>query len=302
MIIRKKRIRKISSYLSKAGIKEGEPFYFVLDNIDEYQEQLRKIGFLNLEERESVIPIAIGNKTKENSEGKVVIRKDLPKQDIYHDVTFEHPDWHGRMHTSTASRRYKTYPREQQEPARERLILRKYQDNNILTSTLFSYDLDNIETITLVANIFLELFGQCEIRKESLSPIIKNTKKLDWEILPSGDYPWDKFKDTLKEFAEKRKKDSFQEIERRLEFIKSMGKHDTYTGSNGFNGYLIIFFHEKNIAILESVYLDNATYVLEDDWLEKSRLTKKDILSNEFHKARIVHNDFWEENVTMLFQ
>jgi hypothetical protein len=52
---------------------------------------------------------------------------------------------------------------------------------------------------------------------------------------------------------------------------------------------------------LESVKVNNATYVLRNDWESISQLTKAEILNNDLHETRIVHNKNWYSNLAELF-
>lgn len=42
----------------------------------------------------------------------------------------------------------------------------------------------------------------------------------------------------------------------------------------------------KNLFVLESTHLDNATYVLKSNWQELSQLTKREILRCELYQHR----------------
>ena len=54
--------------------------------------------------------------------------------------------------------------------------------------------------------------------------------------------------------------------------------------------------------ILESVFPNNATYVLQDNWEKISQLSKAEILSQNLHKARIVHSESWKKNFDALME
>ena len=73
-------------------------------------------------------------------------------------------------------------------------------------------------------------------------------------------------------------------------------------GRSGFKGYAVFGFTERNLYILESVMPNNATYVLENDWETISQLSKAEILSQELHKARIVHSENWQKNFDKIME
>lgn len=48
-------------------------------------------------------------------------------------------------------------------------------------------------------NLFLELFGQYEIKRKDLTSFTPaNIKKVNWSMLPPGKYPWDKVQNHVK--------------------------------------------------------------------------------------------------------
>ena len=61
------RIRNAEPYLTL--IREGESFHVVRDVTNESDERLKEIGFLRLEDGESVLPRALGSVTRRNSDG-----------------------------------------------------------------------------------------------------------------------------------------------------------------------------------------------------------------------------------------
>ena len=81
-------------------------------------------------------------------------------------------------------------------------------------------------------------------------------------------------------------------------------KHPDFVayGRSGFKGYAILGFKNKNLYILESVMPNNATYVLENDWKKISQLSKAEILSQDLHKARIIHSANWQINFDKIME
>ena len=100
----------------------------------------------------------------------------------------------------------------------------------------------------------------------------------------------------------------------RLETIKGTYKADwrgpfinetyeattVFYGKAGFNGYVGFVF--KEFTILESLIYGNAIYVFDKNWLEFSKLTKKEILDRNLHIKRIIHKEGWEKEVEELFK
>ena len=122
-------------------------------------------------------------------------------------------------------------------------------------------------------------------------PIVKTTFKLNWDILPKGVRPWSKQKTLLKPFLDnvkdKRQKPVYDS---RFEDINNLKPDFTAIGKNGFNGYVIFGFSDKDIYILESAFYGNAIYVFSENWKELSQKTKAEIINNDLQIERITHN------------
>jgi hypothetical protein len=73
-------------------------------------------------------------------------------------------------------------------------------------------------------------------------------------------------------------------------------------GNGGFVGYVVFGFEDTGIYILESAYINNATYVFDEGWEAFSQLTKAKILTQGVHHARIIHNKHWYRSIKSLFE
>ena len=73
-------------------------------------------------------------------------------------------------------------------------------------------------------------------------------------------------------------------------------------GRAGFKGYAVFGFISKNIYVLESVFPNNATYILSGDWENISKLSKAEILSHNLHEARIIHTANWEKQLNEIME
>lgn len=125
---------------------------------------------------------------------------------------------------------------------------------------------------------------------------------LNWEVLPSGDYPWERMQDDLKKVSEKSSKTAKKVLIDKCEFINSFQPDFRAYGKSGFKGYVIFGFADRNIFVLESVYPNNATYVFGKNWEELSKLTKAEILKGNLQDVRIIHNDNWQQEIRDLLE
>jgi hypothetical protein len=155
--------------------------------------------------------------------------------------------------------------------------------------------------IVHVVNVFLEIFGICQIFHDDLSRFTQAPiRRLNWRVLPPGRYPWERMKvevDPLIRQAGDRKEGV---VRHRIEKIAGHGPEFVAIGTAGFLGYLIFGFPAKNTYVLESVFTGNATYVFEENWERLSQLTKAEILVGGFQKDRIIHREGWDQRIIRL--
>jgi hypothetical protein len=48
---------------------------------------------------------------------------------------------------------------------------------------------------------------------------------------------------------------------------------------------------------MESIRRDNAIYIFGDNWAKVSQLSKAEVLSNNFHKERIIHSEGYKDRL-----
>jgi hypothetical protein len=148
----------------------------------------------------------------------------------------------------------------------------------------------------------LELYGECEILQVNLLPALNvPVTRLNWDLLPPGNYPWAVLQpriqgviNTVRSLGVRRV------IQRRFEFLASHTPNFVATGRAGFRGYFVFGFPNKNFFILESIFEGNATYVLGQNWNTIAQLSKGDILNNQLHLYRFLHNATWEANINAI--
>lgn len=298
MKIKGKRIRTPKRYL--IGIEENKEFYIGV-NIDEINvNRLKEIGFSNSEVGEQVLPSSLGKVSDFNANGGFEKLTHLPKEEVYREV--ELTDWHGYTHYVDVP--YKRYPRKEiPAPSIEITIIENNGIKLIVSPRLNNVDAEILHTKHVI-NLFLELFGECEVLKKDLTPAFKNIKRLNWNILPQGQYPWDELKDKVHDIVSKYNysEEKGKKIDKRISLINSHSPDFIAIGSAGFHGYMIFGFPEKNLYLLESIHFGNATYVFGNDWEELSKLTKKEILDGNLFLNRIIHRSKWESEIESLLK
>ena len=78
------------------------------------------------------------------------------------------------------------------------------QGQLIVMTEPISYCQDNEKLLINTINIFLTNFEECEVLTENFENVMPTRIiRLNWEVLPSGDYPWERMQDDLKKVSEK---------------------------------------------------------------------------------------------------
>lgn len=307
MYIRKKRIRYVGSYIR--GVNRGEKIVVSIGNLSRFTTSLIKAGFSKeLGIGETVLPTAIGPISTFNSEGKDEIHNDQPKETAYRQAEWKWKEFCGRYDRRERSKiveiPYERYPRTFiQPPSVELTIVQNKEGDKILRSPTHEYIESNDEKLLHIINLFLEYFGECELLKENLMPVIPaHLIRLNWEILPQGCMPWIKLKHLLSPIIESQPEGNKVVVNKRFETINSFEPEFVAFGHSGFHGYVIFGFPAKQLYILESTQINNATYVIERDWEVLSTMTKAELLNKNLHKERIIHRKNWFNQITRLLK
>lgn len=295
MIIKQKSIRT----LNKLGVfKKYKNLHFIYE-VKNINEELRKVGFEDLTVGNTIIPLPIGKYSSANIVGREVKRTDLPK--IKKTVMYEwvQTDWGGGKNPMLSTRTVDAYPTDFIEPNNEELSIAIIDNKTYVITRCFSFDDENT---LILANIMLECFGEFEVYDSKNNSIVGNKhKRLKWDILPRGDHPWEKVLERIKTNTQHLKSNEQIVIEKRLEILHKKDPDFVASGVDGFYGYFVFAYKDLGIYILESSRFNNATYIFEDDWESFSSLSKKEILDNNYHKDRIIHDKYWERKVFHLF-
>lgn len=119
-----------------------------------------------------------------------------------------------------------------------------------------------------------------------------STGYIPWKILPPGEHPFPEI-EKYYEDLQTRKRNVRYELER-LQRISTLEPTKTYCGIDEFEGYVLFYFQEFNIAVLDCPIVGNAIYLLRGDWEGLSRLSKNELLKHHAKNVtRIVHSGDW---------
>ncbi len=308
MIIKKARVRSLSQYLG--FIQQGKTVVFgcrislISDSI------LKHVGFPQTPSiGQKVLPAPVfGPISRYNTEGKYQIHRDQPMETAYRQVEWHWQQWSGRYDREDQYRivdvPYKRYPRTFiPPPSVEFTVGQTVDGESALVSSPIKLIPESEELTLHIINLFLEITGECEVFSENLEGIFKApVQRLNWEILPPGQYPWAQLKPKVDELLDGIPKGNQTVIQYRLEKINDYGPEFLAIGRAGFRGYMIFGFPAKNLYVLESIYFGNATYVFAEDWEELSKKTKAEILEAGLQEDRVIHREGWDNRVRMLLK
>jgi hypothetical protein len=302
MIIKRSRINKLESY--EKLIPPGDDV--VVGVVNPPTSLLQEIGFSDsLEDGESVLPPIIGPITRFNAEGRETVHKDQPMETASRTIEWRWIEWHGPDRVEQSDFRdvpYKRYPRTFFSPPSVELTLATDANGNKIGRTpVFTNWKENKDAVLHGANVILEIFGECTFLGGEMKGIIAApVKKLNWQLLPPGERPWPELKRDLSSLLDDVKGGTLAFTEHRLEVINSYKPDFAAVGQNGFRGYVILGFKDKNLYVLESLFYGNATYVFQENWEALSKKTKAEILSQGLQHTRFIHHRYWQDDVKEL--
>jgi len=306
MIIQQKRIRNLSLHLGI--IEEGTPIIIGFRITDDLASKLNQIGFSDgINVGDAVLPAKIfGPKSRYNAEGKFLVHRDQPMETVYRWVEWHWIEWHGQEKVEKSDLKpvpYERYPRELiKPPSIEFQIVSNTEGNLFVIAPKITYTQENSELLTHTINLFLEIFGLCEIFTENLDSILTGTvRRLNWRILPPGRRPWAEMKELLEPMINEAKKGNQPAILDRFERINGRGPEFTAIGTAGFAGYVVFGFPDRDLYILESRFPGNATYIFNSNWEQLSKLSKGEILNNNLQEYRFIHSNHWYEQINGIF-
>jgi len=269
---------------------------------------LHKLGFpAEMEVGQAVLPShTLGPISRRNAQGWDIVHRDRPKEQAFRQYEWCWEQFCGRDQTETVCRvvevPYWRYPRTSVPPPSIELFLSNDNDGNMIAlAPTFRIGTDEEATLKHTINLFLELFGECHVFYADLSALVfSRSVKLNWTVLPQGKQLWINLLPSLEPILNIAKPRNRIVIRSRVEFINRYEPTFVAVGRAGFSGYLVFGFPERHLFFLESIYTNNATYVLGESWEQISQLSKAEILNDRLHRYRFVHRADWESKVAEL--
>ena len=292
MIICKSRINSISFI-------DGMPLDKIKVGIQVTSKEYEKLGFEVFEEGIAIEPSPLlGINCERNACGYSYPDKTKPKESAVIGTRYwELLDWGGHPHSGYCDIIRDIYPKIEIKPANIEFIFVKNQAQEEFIIADISND-DKKKYLKQTINMFLEIFGFCEIFNEDLSLVTSRDylKRCNWEILPPGV----KAKALEKRKGDKAKnKKSFNQY--RLDVLDTYKPEQTVIGLGGFSGYYAYLF--SNTCFLESGTYGNATYIIpKKDWESLSKLSKGELSKTDKVIDKVIHNEDWEMNIATIIK
>ncbi|SQD77859.1 hypothetical protein [Moritella yayanosii] len=293
MKIKAKSVRSMSKVVKIVGDKQHIRLAISINDLS--KDTLLKLGFnSDLNIGDSLMPTAIGKFSDFNANGKEVVRKDLPKESCSIMCYGTTRDWQGNMHSGIQTRTIKKYPRDYIVAPSEIIQVIKINDLEYIATDEINLTSENEERNIHLCNLMLECFSEFEIFDIRENEIVgPKLKRLQWDVLPKGKYPWSVSGKIIQGITGKLPKNEQEVIDHRMKAISRHNPDFLASGRGGFSGYFVYGFESKGKYVLESIHLDNATYVFESDWEDVSQLTKNEIINSNIVHERVVHNKMW---------
>jgi hypothetical protein len=305
LLIRQKRIRRLDRHLS---FPRGAPIRIGVA-VAGREALLQKAGFgEELSPGERILPSDVfGPVSRFNANGKNLVHRDRDMETAYRMVEWHWVEWHGPYRHDRSDFRevpYKRYPRTfVPPPSVELTIVTNATGSRMLTSPVMAYADENKELLLHTVNLFLEIFGACQVFSQDLVPLVQApVRRLNWELLPRGRWPWERLQTQLSPIIRAARRGNQAVIEERFRVVNAYGPEFVAVGRAGFRGYVVFGFPDYGIYVLESAYFGNATYVFDHRWEEFSQLTKAEVLAGDLQEERLVHRAKWPGQLRQLFE
>ena len=306
--------RKIPDYIERE-ISEIQSLYLIVATTLIIKEEQVKAGefehlgikFVDdkLDFQKSISPQDLkGRYAKKNIDGYDIIHRNQPKEPKTYswDVpNFGDPDkgYHEINVTRLVYPRTHVAPREWN--IRVELLKTEKLDGDV---TLFTFKIvvDMIlcktemvfrDDLFFALNLLQENTFSCDVYDaETTDDVFLKTRTVGWEIFPAGSF--DRAVTYLSSQLGPCAKEVQKQIEERSRFLKSLNPIEFIVGFGGNKRYFGAKFKE-NLIVFENVEYGNAIYILFDNWMEISKMSRIEILQRkEKDFIRLRHGKNWE--------
>lgn len=291
-----KRIRSLNKYTD--AIPDDSQFLIDIKYDTRFDGSLLKAGFPKaLSLGISILPLSIGRYSDFNAFGREIIRRDREKETVTHQRWWRRKDWGGYEHEGAIDYDVERHPREFVPPPDIELVIGGTDEAKIIYSGPFTKNRESEEIILHTINLYLELFGECDFVTKDLELMrAPSIVRMNWSVLPEGEYPWEVSKNVLENVIQMAS--TYPEIVRdRFKAISQHVPDFIATGNGGFTGYVVFGFKRKELFVLDSIFINDATYIFEKNWQQLSQYTKAEILRGDHQNYQFGHKKGWHGSI-----
>ena len=306
--------RRIPDYVEQGIERIESPYILVATTLVVKEEQIKtgEFEYLGIQFIDNKLNISKvispenlkGRYAKRNLNGYDIVHRDLPK--IHKTYSWEVPNfgdpdkgYHEICVTRLVYQRKHIAPREW--CIRVELLKEEHLDDGVRLFT-FKITVDTIlckteslfrDDLFFALNLLQENTFSCNVfdAKTTKEDFLK-TRSVGWEIFPAGSleqaicYATSQIEKT--DEVKKR-------IEHRAEFLQSL-KPTEYIVGFGMNRRYFGAKFKDNLVVFENIEYGNAIYILFDNWMEISKMSRIEILQRkEKDFIRLPHRKNWEQ-------
>jgi hypothetical protein len=247
----------------------------------------------------------MGKYSRTNLYGKVVVRRDLPKE--YKSFSVDAPNWNGSG-THEVSWTREVYPRDFISPKYLTLSIEeipqaagtigftvKFQIDQTLNRSASDFEADLLYNL----NMLQENVGAVSIFPSAATLAdYANTVQVQWEFLPPGNL--DLVVLRLTQGMSALTATEAREIRERLTVLENLRPVKYVVGTSGFERYFGAKFAEDFVAF-ENLTYGNALYVMYENWPALSARSRIDLLKGPREGFdRLPHSGAWVKKLQRL--
>jgi hypothetical protein len=265
---------------------------------------------LSVPGRPVVPPATRGRWSKYNVDGRVLVRRDLPKIDkvIGGWETPNFGDWSRGSHTNYIARQ--VFQRETLYG--QGLAIRVEADEPVDDKVVIGFIVDRVFDRRDLSD--RDLLMACSLLRENIgsAPAILATdvsvaqwlrqQRVSWEILPVGEAGPRPFTDIARRLNADLDSPRVKRMGERYDRVAAMGRAEIIVGEGEFTRYFGFKFRD-NLVALECLDYGNALYLMYEDWMALSQRTRVDLLADTSARYdRVVHRSGWEGRLAALLR
>lgn len=249
-------------------------------------------------------PAESGRYSRFNTEGRVVVRRDLPK--VWKSYQWWAPNFgDSSKGEHLVTRLMEVYPREFHPPHQVELRIELLETpDEPSTGFRLKFSLDEIlnpaqpdfmERLFFLVNLLQENVGLADVFPSTATrDDYLRTTSVDWEMLPVGSA--ERVLDRLLDGIRTRRDEVLATLLARKAFLEGLHPLRWIAGTSGFVRYFGAQFAE-DLVVLENVQYGNAAYVLFENWATLSKKSRLELLADRTGFLRIVHCGDWQEKL-----